>query len=273
MAEICKYLSLNDAINAFSERILTLLGESDARVHIVEPCENLSGVIHQRLHGEQIVAFCSNTDQSSWKIIADYSRKFHEICSLTLLDLDLLESVSEFEYYFPKLTRLSLRYNNAIDFNRMKTIFRCLPRSIRRFEIHSTRILCSHYNQQTSLNFFESNYQLKSFLLDLDNYPLITREECFAEHPACFLGTLMEFLRAMPRIECFHLIVNRYDLENLIEREEWESLFYRLFYLKKVKLRILGTITDEDVLWEKIEQLRQRFSALKQSLVLKIIVD
>lgn len=273
MVEICKYLSLNDAIKVFTYRILTLLGQSDARVHIVEPCEDHCDEIHRQLNAEQIVSFCSNTDQSSWKIIADYFTKFQEISSLTLLDLELLESISQFEYYFPKLNRLSLRYNNAIDFNRMKTILRCLPRTIRRFEIHSTRILCSHYEQPGLMNFFESNYQVKSFLLDLDSYPLISPEECFLEHPACFLVTLMEFLRSMPRIECLQLIINRYDFENLIERDEWESLFQRLFYLRMVKFRILGMIPGEDFLWKKIEQMRERFSTFRQSLVLKVIAN
>lgn len=212
MVEICKYLSLNDAIHAFSHRIVTLLGQSDAKMHIVEPCEDLSDMIYHRLNAEQLVAFCSNTDQSSWKIIADYFTKYSEIRPLTLLNAEHMESFSQVGYYFPRLTRLSLRYDHGIDLVAMKSIFRYLPRSILRFEIHSTRILCSHNEQEESPAILDFNYRLRSFRLDLDNYPLITSEECFREHPACFLVSWIQFLRFMPMIRYLHLIINRYDL-------------------------------------------------------------
>src|SRR5690348_12933397 len=97
-----------------------ILGRSEAQLHIIEPCQTLFHVIYQRLKPIQIVSLCSNTDQSSLKMLAEYFRKFNEVLSLTLVDIQMLESIDEFGYYFPKLTRLSLRYKHQTGFYLMK---------------------------------------------------------------------------------------------------------------------------------------------------------
>lgn len=50
-----------------------------------------------------------------------------------------------------------------------------------------------------------------------------------------------------------------------MERNEWENLFDRCMYLRKVTFRILGEAPDEDLLWEKIENMRQRCRESGQS--------
>lgn len=232
---------MNDAIKAFSSRILIHLNQSDEKFHLTELCDIPLG----RIKPEQIVSLTTDANQSSLKMISEYTEQLKEILSLTLIDLQMLESISQYGFYFSKLIRLSLRYNNEIGLNIMRNIFRYFPRTIRRFEIHCTRVLCPHYElEQQSLDTSTFNYDVKYFLLDLDQFPLISSDECYQQHETCFLMTMVEFVRCMPWLHVLHLIVNPYDLEKLMDMDQWENLFLYCYFLRKVKVEILGNVDD-----------------------------
>lgn len=228
------------------------LGESAAKFHITEPCEAAFEAITQRIKSEQILSLCLDTDESCLKMVVDFLPKFNRITSLTLLNLQALEAVSQYGVYFPQLTRLSLRYNNEIGLNVMRNIFFYLPWTILRFEIHCTRVLCTHYEAVELFRKFECNFRVQYFLLDLDCYPLISSEECFQQHQTCFLMTTRDLLRCMQRLLCVHLIINQYDLENLLHIEEWKDLSVRCSWLKKVKLQTSGNVFQDEGLARKI---------------------
>ena len=261
LLEICAYLSLNDAIQAFSSRILVHLGQSDGKFHIIEPCESHFDVIQQRIKPEQIISFTANAHQLLLTMIQEYFRESKEVLSLTLIDLQMLESVSQYGVYFPNLIRLSLRYDNEIGLNVMKNIFRYLPRSIRRLEIHCTRVLCPHYEreQYDMFDISACSLYVTYLLLDLDQFPLISMEECYQEYQTCFLRTLTEFVKHMSWLKYLHLIVNQYDLDNLMNMEQWRGLVFNCRYLRKVKLQILANVADSEILSRKILQWRNQW--------------
>lgn len=242
-----------------------------AKVHITEPCEVLFETITRRIKSEQILSLCLNTDESCLQMIVDFLPKFNQITSLTLINLQVLEDVSEYGVYFPKLTRLSLRYNNEIGFNVMRNILCYLPESVRIFEIHCTSVLCTHYEPEKSFQDFRASHQVKGFLLDLDRYPLITSEDCFQQHKACFLSTTIDLLKCMRRLQCVHLIINQYDLESLLDMKEWKKLCNYCYYLTKVKLQILGNISQDEGLSQKILDIQNEWRHLRRDFEFQVI--
>ena len=262
---------MNDAIKAFTNRILVYLQQSDTKVHITEPCEALFETITRRIEPEQIVSLCLNTDESSLKMIVNFLPKFNQIISLTLLNLQVLEVVSEYGVYFPKLTRLSLRYTNEIGFNAMKNILPCLPETIRRLEIHCTRVLCTHYEVEQFYQNISFNYQVKYFLLNLDQYPLISSDECFQQYKACFLITTIDLLKYIENLRYVHLIINQYDLDKLLDMTVWKDLLFYCHLLKKVTVQILGNISQDEILTKKITEMQDKWRYTGRNIKFQVI--
>ena len=214
--EICKYLSLNDAINVFTPNILPILRKSKVKVHILDGCETYLNRIIQKLESEQIISLYLNTDQYWLNMIFSSISIFEKIHSLTLHNLEYFEQISEYEIHFPKLTCLSFRYNNDIGFNIFSNIFQYISNSIKRFEIHCNGSLCTHYNIEQFNQLYIKNYSIKYFLLDMGKYSSISKNECFRNYKSCFLKITIDLIEYMINIQYIRLIINSLDLEKII---------------------------------------------------------
>ena len=144
MLEIMKYLTLNDAVNAFSNNIFPMLRQHLRRTEIYEPFDLSTDTIVRKLIPENIISLRLDTachwSQSELRSLAIFTN----VTSLTLLNFRNMITINIYKTYFPKLIRLALWYDNQIDFNVVKDIFVYLQRSIRRFEIHCPALVCSH---------------------------------------------------------------------------------------------------------------------------------
>jgi hypothetical protein len=257
---------LNDAINAFSTDILYFIRQSKAKVYITEPFDTVFNMITQKINSEQIISLCLNTDEVRLRMIFSFLPMFNQVISLTLLNLHFLEQISEYGIYFPKLTCLSLRYNTEIGFNILKNIFHYLPNSIRRFEIHCTGALCTHYDED-QFNIHYQNFSVKYFLLDMNQYPLISTNECFQHHKSCFFMTTIDLMKYMINIRYFYLIINQYDVEKLLDINDWKYLAHHCYYLRKVILQILGNILEDKLLSQKVLEIQNALIHVGQTMI------
>jgi hypothetical protein len=266
IAEICSYLSFNDAIKAFSNHVLFYLCQSKAKLHITEPCPTLFQTITQRIKSEQIVALCLNTDDCGLPM-------FNQVISLTLVNLQVLQQVNQYEIYFPQLTCLSLRYDNEIGFNILKNVLPYLPQSIIRFEIHCAGALCTHYDEEKFNMLYECNYNVKYFLLDMGRASLISRDECFQHHSSCFLTTIIDLMKYMRNLRYFHLIINQDAVKKLLDINDWKNLFYQCFYLKKIILQVLGNTSNDELLLQKIFEIQKRDNRLQPKIEFQVMFN
>jgi hypothetical protein len=56
----------------------------------------------------------------------------------------------------------------------------------------------------------------------------------------------------MKNIRYIHLIANKYNIENLLNINEWKILIRNCSQLKKVTVKIMGTILQDEKLIQKI---------------------
>jgi hypothetical protein len=261
---------LNDVINAFSTDILFFLHQSKAKVHITEPCHAFLDTIVRKLKSEQIVSLCLNTDEFWLKMVFDFLPMFKHVISLTLLNLHFLEQISEYEIHFPQLTCLSLRYNSEIGFNVFKNMFFYLPNSIRRLEIHCAGALCTHYDEK-SFNMQYTDFYIKYFLLDMGQNPSISINECFQHYKSCFFMTIVDLMKSMINIRYFHLIINQYDVEKLLNITDWKILIDHCYHLKKVILQIFGNMLENKLLSKKIMEIQHAMYCIGRKIKFQII--
>jgi len=261
---------LNDAINAFSTDILYFIRQSEVKVYITEPFDTYFNMINRKIKSEQIVSLCLNTDEVRLKMIFTFLPMYNQVISLTLVNLHFLEQISEYGIHFPKLTCLSLRYNTEIGLNIFKNMFRYIPDSIRRFEIHCAGALCTHYDEN-QFNIQYTDFNIKYFLLDMGQYPLISTKECFQHYKSCFLMTTIDLMKYMINIRYFHLIINQYDVEKLLDINHWKFLAHHCYGLKKVILQILGNMLEDKILSEKILEIQNELRHIRQTIKFQII--
>ncbi len=129
--EIIKYLTLNDAIKAFSNKILSLLHINETKLQLSDPSHQFTNIILQKIKSEQIVSLRLNamliwaaSELAPLVVLQD-------VISLTLLNCHRINSINEYEDYFPNLIRLSLWYDYEINFSTLSTILKQLQRPIK----------------------------------------------------------------------------------------------------------------------------------------------
>ncbi|CAF1127430.1 unnamed protein product [Rotaria sordida] len=125
--EITKYLSLNDAVTIFSIDILHLLRKYKVRLPIVEPSDRFMKTMIKNIDNEQIVSLHLKENQLRSTIELASASIFTNIISVTLINLQHVNQINEFQTCFPNLICLSLCYNNEIDFHRLLRFQLCPP--------------------------------------------------------------------------------------------------------------------------------------------------
>lgn len=273
MNEICKYLSLNDAVNAFGSNILNFLHQSKAKLHITDSSDVFIRTIDQRIKPEQIVSLHLNTNESCLKTILNFLPVFNRVVSLTLCNLHSLDHISEYQIHFPNITCLSLRYNNEIGFNVLTNIFQYLPTTIKRLKIHCTGALCTHYDDDIyNMQYRYNNFIVKYFLLDMGEACLNSTNECFKRYESCFLMTTIDLMKCMPNTRYFHLIINQYGVEKILNIDDWRNLMNIFYHLEKITLHVIGNkLEDNELLLQKVMELQNELNNGRKIIKFRVI--
>jgi hypothetical protein len=266
--EIAEYLSLNDAVNAFSTNILSLLRKNKMKVHISEPSDKFMSMVLQKLDPEQIVSLRFDTNGFGLKLEL---AALQNITSLTLLNLQFMEYISECAIHFPKLTRLLLWYDNEVGFNFLSSMFRHLQSPIERLEIRCAGALCTHYDTKELYLPQMGNVSINYFLLDVRHLPVTSTNECFRQYESCFLMTIIDLIKSMRNIRHVCFIVNKYNLEKLLHVNEWISLLYASSELKKVTLCVLGSVLEDEQVNTKLLEIQNKFYNMRRIIKFQVI--
>jgi len=224
-------------------------------------------MILQKFKREQIVSLQLNALQ----VWPDRNLTiFKNIISMTLLNLPYNNLISQYEEYFPNLTCFSLCYDNEVSLNSFSSIFKQLWKQIKRFEIHCAGTLCTHYDTNQLNKFDILNYNVEYFLFDVSHFPLISTKNCFRYYRSCFLTTIIDFIKKMINIRYIHFIINKYDIEQLLNIEEWIILVNERLELKKITLQVLGNTFQNEQLMQKVLNIQTGIRNIRQTIKFQI---
>ncbi|CAF2147203.1 unnamed protein product, partial [Rotaria magnacalcarata] len=170
---IVKYITLNDAINAFTINILPLLRERETPVEICDPDSLFINTILPKLKAKQVISlrlttnwFCTEQDLSRLN-------SFSNIFTLSLFNFPDIKLINIYQNYFPQIKNLCLWYDSEVNFTLLHDLFGYLNYSIKRFEVHCPGYVCPHFNPDQCKVAFCGAYGIEYFLFD---YLLITTQ-------------------------------------------------------------------------------------------------
>ncbi|CAF3499226.1 unnamed protein product [Rotaria sp. Silwood1] len=141
--EISQYLSLNDAISAFSIDILSLLNNFQSKFQLPNPYDPFIKMIFRKIKSEQIVSLEFNTSQLWLETELAFLSNINKVISITLHNSPYSDQINEYIKCFPNLTRLSLYYDDKVNYFIFNEVLIQARQQIRRFEIHCPEIFCT----------------------------------------------------------------------------------------------------------------------------------
>ncbi|CAF3056754.1 unnamed protein product [Rotaria sp. Silwood2] len=270
--EITKYLSLNDAINAFSNNILSFVHKYETKIHISESSYTFINMIIRKIKLEHIISLHLNDVSFSKIKELNSSIIFTNVISLTLLNYQLMNFIKEYEEYFPNLIRFCLWYDNQVNFHIISGISSQFWSSIKRFEIHCAGPLCTHYNINEFTMRLLRNYTIEYFLLDVRHLPLPSMYECRDFQESCVLMITIDFIAKIHNIRHVHLIIsNQYDLKKLLNAYEWIELTNTCHQLKKITLQVMESIFEDQQLIMKIIEIQNKLYNIRKTIKFQVV--
>ncbi|CAF1089429.1 unnamed protein product [Adineta steineri] len=248
MLEIVKYLSLNDAINAFSDSILISFKNYNTKLQICEPSKEFIDLIRQKINLQQIVSLRVKSVPIWPDFEISYLSVFTNVISLTLLNPWNIDQIKTYTILFPKLNCLSLWYDDEVNFNTLSDILQqSFCQQIRRFEIHCAATSCSHFQCPP----YVKNLNVRYFLFYFGHYSLLSTAQCTEQNKSCFLLGIIDFIKSMTNVRYVRLITNKHNLDEVSDYNQWKTLLDVCPNLKRITIESI--IPGEQLVKKAIE--------------------
>ncbi|CAF1351907.1 unnamed protein product [Rotaria magnacalcarata] len=254
--EICNYLTLNDAIEAFSTNILPLLRQNCTKVMICDPSETFINMILRKIKPEQVTSLCLNMSWLLTQLKLDSLHIFPNVTSLTVMNFQQIDAIDNYTAPFPKLKCLSLWYDYEISFKFLNIIFEKFQSSINEFRIHCAGAVCDHSVMDTSDRIYAKKSNIKYFLFDMGQFPLTSMNNCLQHCHSWFIQALFSFIKVIYTVRCVRLIINCNDAKILLDINEWRNLICTCSQLRKITLEVFGSQSPDVEVSQKIVEIR-----------------
>jgi hypothetical protein len=270
--EIAEYLSLNDAVMAFSIAILPLLWKHSRKLPVVEPSEKFMRTVIQKIKPERIISLQIEADHFGPTMELASRDTFKNIKSLTLKNLPKKIGDYEIKKYFPNPTHFSLHYEEEMAFHSVSDIVDLMPDSIKQFEIHCGSILCSHNRLDLLFNrIVHSTMNVHTFVLNVDHTFSSLINQCVQNYNYCLLRTITDFIRIMSlNIEHVSVIINKGNVKTFLDKDEWMELVKICKKLKKITLKVIKNTSQSKELQEKIQEIENGLHIIRRSIQFEV---
>jgi len=268
--EIAKYLTLNDAVQVFSNNILFLLRRNKTKVHLSYSSDRFINMILRTIDPKQIVSLCLNLVRLHSAILPSLFN-FTNVISIILLDCERMEQIKECESCFPNLMSTSLWFNDNINFNIFSQKLNQLRNPIKRFEIRCAKIYCTHSLIDSSNKSCKKNLTIEYFILDVSHSVLSSMYTYVQHDESCFFTTIIDLIQYMFNIRYIRLIINKYNLNQFLYFGQWVRLINECHYLKKITIQIMGNIQQDQQLIEELRKIQNYLQIIRESIKFKVI--
>ena len=251
-----QYLTLPDILKAFSYQVIPLLTERRMPLELSHPSPVFIKNILGKIETGQIVSLEMKTHSLCSANSLDWLTKLTSITLLTLCDPHRLNRIPAYTLYLPNLTRLSLSYEYEIDFCATRNVLESIEPTIQRLEIHCNEARCTHLSWHYSSIARPLNLTIKYLLIDINHVSLSPWNSCLQGHQFCFLNSTIALIKGLPNIQQVRFITSIHNLKILLDAGEWKTLFGTCSHLSKIRMDILGGISDRKQLLQKAVELQ-----------------
>ncbi len=84
------------------------------------------------------------------------------------------------------------------------------------------------------------------------------------------MTTIIDFITRMESIRYLYLVINKYDIEQLLVVENWEFLVLKCFQLKKITIEILGSLVRNEQLIQKVLNIQKKLCNIRKTIKFQI---
>lgn len=269
---IAQYLSLNDAISAFSIHIYPLLTENQSEFELSNPCDSFIKIILSKIKSEQIISLQFNTNRLWSKTELTFLSKFKEVRSIKLHNVLQCDQIEQYKGCFPNLTRVCFYYDNKTDYLILSNVANQISSKTRRLEIHYPGIFCT---DRASIEEIKKRYwtatKVESFLLNVDYYPSTSTSNRLEERQSGFIIPIADFMKQMPSARDIHIIINDRGIEHFVDDYQWELVVAVCSQLIKIKLQMpRNTCQNQRLLMKKALEIQTILRTKRQTIQYEI---
>ncbi|UJR07055.1 hypothetical protein I4U23_011343 [Adineta vaga] len=236
--EIAEYLSISDVITTFSIDILTLLNHKHFKMKLLNPYDRLTKIILPKIQIEQITSLQINANGLHSENELAVLSNFPKIRSISVHNLVYSVGISQYAKYLPSLTRICLYYDDKANYYELIRKLIHFPQRIKQCEIHCSGTFYN-YNPTKDIGYpSDITTSLEYFLLNISQYPSTSLQNSSQDYKSWFRISIHSFIQKMPRIQHFHIICNKYNIEYVLGDDLWKSPLCSRLQLKKLTLEI-----------------------------------
>lgn len=268
LVEIAGYLSLNDAINAFSIDILPLLDLPQAKFHLSNPSGLFIKKILPKIKPDKIVSL---EFRSKWLSTEHLSSASTKLISVTCYDLQNLSLRRDYIRCFPNWTRLCFYYDHETNYVVLENILYEFQRQLKRFEIHCPGLYVSYNDIDPPKDIEKKMIMVEYLLLDISLQSSRPMYGFLDSYQRRYFGAEMKLMKTMPNIRYLHLIVRNDDIERVCYFTIWQLIALTFSKLKKIQIDVRGTTFEQrESLMNRALTLQTEISAHRESFKFKI---
>jgi hypothetical protein len=228
-------------------------------------------MVLRKIKLEQIVSLQLDTIPTYYTTELCPLSMFTNVTTLILLNLQLITQINSYTTPFPKLNCLSLWYDNETNCGLMTSIFLTIRNPIKRFEIHYAGSVCTHCFADYMDTGYMRNTTTEYFLFDAAQHPLLPITSCFRAYNACFLMSIVDFVKYMHSIRYVRIITNKYNLHKLLDYNEWKRLAIACYHLEKVTLQVSDIMLQDKQLMQKIMQTQNELYCIRATIKFQVL--
>ncbi|CAF1347566.1 unnamed protein product [Rotaria sp. Silwood1] len=238
--QITKYLTLNEAVKAFSLKILYLLQSYNARIHLSELDHKFVIMILREFNRKTIDSFSLKTFNESRFIKQESSIVQNQVMSLICFNIPSSRIKRKYIGYFPNITSLILYFDEEPDLRNLSRNLYILNYKIKRLEIHCVE-------SSGSLNDFlyfgehmRKNKSIEYFVFEMRQSSLTLTKNDYTYYTPYFFRQVVELIKQMQNISTVCFLVNKFNYEIILDESMWKSVLKICHHLTTIIVKAIG---------------------------------
>jgi hypothetical protein len=241
LVEIAEYLSLSDAINAFSMGILPLLRDGYSKVHLNNPSKRFVEMIRQHLDPRQVVSVHITHDPLQPTSVHSALCIFDQLSSLTVSSMRDLRMIYHYLHHLRNICRLSLWFKDQLNGSSFDDLTNLSNSRITHLHIHcgGTFVDPNRFEGHPDISVKNKNTTVTSFTLDLDYFPLRETTHVSSPNLLLFIRSALKFIGSLVNLRRLRLIITRDHLESILYVPRWQHWINECVHLERVIIHVV----------------------------------
>ena len=268
--EITKYLSLNEAINAFSLSILPLFRQAHSKINLDNPSNRLVQMIGQHLDPRQITSVhIIDNNRGPTRDLSAF-QMFDQLVSVTVFSQKSNNTNGGLLPYFPTARYVSFWFAFEFDFILLLNLRHVSSHRMTDLHIHCTGVCFIPFRPGNQKAGSSKNTTITSFIFD-STYKTTnpTHRQPYESLHVSSLKKLpipMKFIASLSHVRRVRLIVNPEEVQAFLEVDQWQQLINECLHLQRVTIQL----ADEGDFMQQAVNIEESLCRIRPEIIFRI---